>query len=130
MLRRGRHTRRQRDLPHTRYTGPDAQTRLTVQNRFAGRCARCGQVGWTVHHRKPRGMGGSRDPAINSAANLLWLCGDGVRGCHGWIESNRNTARANGWLVPYAQDAATIPVLLWDGRRVLLDHDGTYKAAE
>lgn len=27
-----------------------------------------------VHHRKPKGMGGSADPAINDMTNLVVLC--------------------------------------------------------
>jgi hypothetical protein len=107
-----------------RGTGPDPQTYEKVRDRFGGRCARCGRPGWTVHHRRRRGMGGSGDPKINEPPNLIFLCGDGTRGCHGWIEHNRAEARKHGWLVYYEMDAAAVEVLLWDGRRVLLDADG------
>lgn len=106
------------------YTGPDFWARQATQARFGGRCARCGRDGATVHHRKPRGLGGSSDPAINALANLLWVCGTGTTGCHGWIEHNRADARAAGWLVPYTVDPLLIPVRLWDGRVVTLDNDG------
>jgi hypothetical protein len=48
----------------------------------------------TVHHRRKRSHGGLWLPA-----NLLAVCGDGTRGCHGWIESHPKLARAAGlWL--------------------------------
>lgn len=65
-------------------------------------------------------MGGTRNPAIHDPANLLRICGDGVLGCHGHIERNRDEALANGWLVRSGADPATVPVLLWDYRWVLL----------
>lgn len=87
---------------------------------------RCGRDGATVQHRKPRGMGGSSNPEINSPANLLWVCGTGTTGCHGWMERNRTEALAAGWLVPSAVKAESIPVQTWDGRFVFLDDDCGY----
>ena len=63
-------------------------------------------VAANVHHRRPRGQGGSNDPA-----NLLHLCGSGTTGCHGYIESNRTVARANGWLLEFGQDPRIVPVI-------------------
>ena len=47
-----------------------------------------------VHHRKVKGMGGSADPAINDASNLVVLCGGptGRDGHHG--ETHDNPARS------------------------------------
>jgi hypothetical protein len=109
-----------------RCTGPDFWTRETVRVRFGGRCCRCGKDGYTIQHRTPRGLGGSKDPAINALTNLLWVCGDGTRGCHGHMESRRTEAYENGWLVRHGMDPAAVPVLLWDGRRVLLDDEGEW----
>lgn len=36
---------------------------------------------------------------MSTAANGLLLCGTGTTGCHGWVESNRSEARAQGFLV-------------------------------
>lgn len=75
--------------------------------RDEGACVICG-VGlwwedrgnsWSIHHRCPRGMGGSRAPWVGQAANGLVLCGTGTTGCHGDVETNRDTAYAKGWLV-------------------------------
>lgn len=80
----------------------------------------------SAHHRRPRGMGGTRRVDVDSIAGLINCCGDGVTGCHGYVESNREWARAQGLLVPNhgtgdAVDPAAVPVVLPSGRRVLLD---------
>lgn len=95
-----------------RNTGPTLETKRAVIGREGGRCFRCGKplalwdgVEWvpckpySIHHRKPRGMGGTRDPEINSSTNLILLCGSGTTGCHGWVESRRATAKNWGLLL-------------------------------
>lgn len=57
-------------------------------------------IGWSAHHRKPRGSGGTSDARIGSIANCLILCGSGTTGCHGRIERNREVAKAVGLLIP------------------------------
>jgi hypothetical protein len=75
----------------------------------------------SVHHRLPRGMGGTSLPTVHALPRLLLVCGDGVRGCHGWIERNRAAATARGLLVRHGvDDPAVVPVTLWSGRVVLL----------
>lgn len=84
-------------------------------------------------------MGGSSDPAVNGPARLLLVCGTGVDGCHGFIESHRTSAEAEGWLVRRPTDPATVPVTVFAGgdadlahtfsRRVLLTDEGTYLEA-
>lgn len=114
-----------------RHTGPDFWTQQLVQARFANRCAVCGGYnGGTIHHRKPRRAGGTVDPATNYPSNLLWVCGTGTSGCHGTIESHRTRAYDNGWLLGDRAQPAGVAVLLWDGRRVLLDDEGGYRAAQ
>lgn len=76
--------------------------------RDMGACARCGRhvvhlergIAWSIHHRRPRGAGGTSLAWVNEAANQVIACGSGTTGCHGWIESNRREARAQGFLVP------------------------------
>lgn len=82
-----------------------------------------------MHHRLPRGMGGSRWAGIHSPALLVLLCGDGTTGCHGWVEANRAEARRLGWLLLrhlFDLDPADIP-LRWADRpdRLFLHHDGS-----
>jgi hypothetical protein len=56
--------------------------------------------GWSAHHRKARGRGGSKDPMKSGIANCLILCGTGTTGCHGWVEKNRAVALEQGYLIP------------------------------
>ena len=93
-----------------RPTGPSIETREQVRWRDRDRCRRCGKPTWQIHHRKPRGMGGTRDPLINSPANLVLLCGSGTTGCHGWVESHRTEAREQGWLVSQHADPRYQPI--------------------
>lgn len=82
--------------------------RAVFFDRDKERCFRCYRglkweergMGWSAHHRKPRGMGGTSDPKIARASNCLILCGSGTTGCHGWVESHRANALELGLLVP------------------------------
>lgn len=108
---------------------PTARTREIVTQR-ADRggwpvCERCGtHRGANLHHRRPRQMGGSTDPATNTASNLLLLCGSGTTGCHGWIESHRAIAYQHGWLLRSWQIPLDTPVRIHDRGPVLLDDIG------
>lgn len=109
--------------------------RQVVLARSGNCCERCGTrlrgdpgVDYSVHHRRPRGMGGSKRPSVTSAVNLVALCGSGTTGCHGQIESDRETAYESGWLVRQGADPALIPVPIF-GRPGLtyLTDDGGYR---
>lgn len=84
-------------------TGPTKFTREVVLERDGYQCVSCGVnvMGklYSIHHRIPRGMGGTRRPEVNLPANLLLLCGTGTTGCHGWVESHRMQARDWGYLI-------------------------------
>jgi hypothetical protein len=112
-------------------TGPSDQTRQTVWARSGGYCERCGKaigsLPMSVHHRKPRRMGGTSDPSVNTPANLAVLCGSGTTGCHGEIESHRTEAYAEGWLLYAGQDPAEIPVRLRGGPMIFLTAEGGYE---
>lgn len=111
-----------------RKTGPSQETREAVYERDQYRCARCGRhiatYAASIQHRKPRGMGGTKDPSINSPANLILLCGDGVRGCHGYIEQHREEAKQDGYGVAWWEDPAAVPVRYWDGNTYTLTNEG------
>ena len=122
-----------------RSTGPDDDTVITILMRSMRdghtTCEICnvpisgGERGrdWSVQHRVPRGMGGTRSEAVNAVPSLLILCGSGTTGCHGRVESDRAEAYANGWLVSRYSDAATVPVTIDRGSRVVyLGSDGKY----
>ena len=94
-------------------------------------CVRCGthvggdSEGRSVHHRQPRGMGGTSLPGAHRLSLLVLLCGSASTGCHHWAESNRTEARAMGWLISKFEpsDPQTIP-LRWadtDTTTCLLD---------
>lgn len=140
-LQRGGQLKRTSSKPRrTRDTGPSKTTRDIVWARAGGRCELCGDalagpVGFSVHHRLPRRMGGSRRPELNTPANLLVVCGSGTTGCHGRIESHREQAYDEGLLLHDGQDPAAVPVLIAcpvDGwpKLVLLTTDGTYADPE
>lgn len=88
-------------------SSPTPVTVALVIRRDLGRCARCGRlvihgvrgIDWSVHHRRPRGSGGTSLTWVNLAGNLVLLCGSGVTLCHGWVESHRDIARRHGFLV-------------------------------
>lgn len=127
-------------------TGPTAGQRRTVAARAGWRCEICGAVlGWpdgsggatwcaphSFHHRRARGMGGTRRPDTNSPANLLLLCGTGTTGCHGRVEANRAAAHQLGWLLHQTEDPAQVPAYVVTGaggeaRPLLLTTDGRYE---
>lgn len=90
--------------------------RDVVRIRANGHCERCGisivNRPASIHHRRPRGMGGTRAEGINTPENCVVLCGSGTTGCHGWVESYRETAIEEGWLLPRRdqRDPAEAPV--------------------
>lgn len=121
-------------------TGPSPATRRLVLDRAQGCCELCGRLlhdgtTWigahSVHHRQPRGMGGTTRPDANAVWVLLLLCGSATTpdGCHTYVETNRTEALANGWLVPQAGEPATVLVHVQVSGHltpVLLTADGTY----
>lgn len=87
------------------------------------RCAGCGNPQVTTQHRRARGMGGTRRDELGQAVNGVPLCGDGVRGCHGWAESLPVVAGLLGWRLSVLEDPLVEPfwtrLLGW--RRWVLD---------
>ena len=88
---------------------PTEETLHVVGYRDKGRCAWCGEeVGgtglrgesWSLHHRRPAGMGGDRRPETHAPGNLVLLCGSGTTFCHGYVESHRDDAADRGFLIP------------------------------
>lgn len=78
---------------------PETKGREIVRLRSDGRCEVvvpnvCLGEAHTMHHRLKRSHGGDWNPA-----NILHVCGDGTRGCHGWIEAHPKLANEHGlWL--------------------------------
>lgn len=102
-------------------TGFSKHTRELVFLRAGGRCERCEWIEQPsqYHHRRPRGMGGSRAADTNTAANCLLLC----HYCHTKVESDRDRSLALGLLVNQGKSPSETPV--WRLRQwVLLDDYG------
>lgn len=105
--------------------------RALVQARDGDECQMCGRFLYqrrSVHHRLPKGMGGSA--LLESPANLLTLCGLGnADGCHGKAHSNPQWARNHGWIVARSLEPADIPVDMYDGWHYLAN-DGSRTPCE
>lgn len=126
-LRSGGFLRRAVAKVRRRNTGPDRATRLVVWERSGGMCEMahgCNAMAVDVHHRKPRRSGGTKDPLVNSPANLLAIC----RAGHNWVESNRMEALLQGLLLHSTEQPRGVPVVLRYGL-VHLTHDGQWEAA-
>lgn len=51
-------------------------------------CTLCNEWARTMHHLVPRSLGGE-----DVLENVVPVCGDGTRGCHGLLEANDPEAR-------------------------------------
>lgn len=106
----------------------DEDTRFQVLARGFYRCERCkgefNLAGVSIHHRRPRMMGGSKNQELHKPANLIALCGSGTTGCHGWVESHREQARTFGYLIQKVESAQEIPFKDLSGNWWLIDNNG------
>lgn len=101
-------------------TGFPKPVRDLIATRCQSVCERCGvSASVQLHHRRPRGMGGSTAPDTNTASNALALC----VACHNDIESQRDEALRMGWLVRQHVKPLDIPVLR-RGEWVWLEDNG------
>lgn len=105
------------------------EIRAAVYDRDGHRCARCGRPtppgNRQLQHRVPRSSGGRKNHARPSA--LVLLCGFSATdpaGCHHNVESHRDQARADGFLVPMETDPTLWPVRFYDGLWRLDDSGG------
>lgn len=76
--------------PPSRYRD---QERLDEMRPPYPRCPLCGSSfdrypGRTRHHVIPKSQGGD-----DFRSNIVWICGDGTRGCHGLIEAGDRSTR-------------------------------------
>lgn len=89
--------------------------RATAATGFPA-CERCGRMDMalSLHHRRKRShLPKSR---LWEPSNCVMLCGDGVQGCHGWVEANPLLARQQGWHVRSFEEARDVPVKVWYAR--------------
>ena len=93
------------------------KTRKLIMERAGYKCEICGlsMVIGQIHHRQPRGMGGTRSKSRSSCSNGLYVHAK----CHAMVESQRERAYMMGWLVKTGYQPESTPVKLWDGWFVL-----------
>lgn len=99
------------------------QIREAIWERSGGRCEMCGTpaANGQIHHRRPRGMGGSKDPLTGAITNGVLLHPN----CHAKVESERSWAFDNGWLVQQRDEPELTPIMTWRGY-LWLTPDGSY----
>lgn len=96
-------SRRTRLAVRTRAGGGDpAQARCEADGVFLGLHA------GDYQHLVARGMGGSRDPLLGTAANCALLC----RRCHDLAESRDREMGARGFWLPQGTDPRMVPMML------------------
>jgi 5-methylcytosine-specific restriction enzyme A len=103
-------------------TGFPPEVRDMVALRAVGCCERChfATQDMEFHHRRPRGMGGSKADDTNVASNCLLLCG----ACHRDTEAQRTNSLHYGWLVRQGKCPAEVPIWM-NWRWMFLNDDGT-----
>lgn len=110
-------------------TGFTGRVRAVIIARCGGYCEICGlERPEEIHHRRARGMGGSKRPDTDWAANGLAVCSK----CHALVESNRNrdADRRNGFRLEQNDIPCRVPVLRHGAEWVLLDDDGGVNPTE
>lgn len=98
--------------------------RALVVERAGYSCDRCGRylVGqlYSLQHRRAKGAGGRGGGYLDTAANLVVLCGHATSpgGCHLWAEefSGRTTASSCGFVIRGELDAPEDVPILRHGR--------------
>lgn len=79
-----------------------------------------------AHHRRPRGMGGTKRQSSRVASNGLMAC----LWCHDFLErGERRQARELGFIVSQNVEPSDVKVFYRHERNVLLDNDGSMVAA-
>ena len=110
----------------SRKTGPSQAQADLVSARAAGSCEAtfaydCNGRAEQMHHRRARGMGGTKRSDANSPANLVHICSV----CHAAIESHRKSARDRGFLISQHNASPASHIGVWRrGVWVLLDDLG------
>lgn len=103
--------------------------RQIAQGRAMGQCERCltYTLDGDLHHRRPKGLGGSKLLDRHDVANLVYVC----RPCHNWAHANPTAATAAGFLVPRSSGIhfTTVPITNFAGNSRFLDNEGRYLEA-
>ncbi|WP_326643039.1 hypothetical protein OG884_06195 [Streptosporangium sp. NBC_01755] len=114
-----------------RRTGPPPAVMALLAKRSGGWCELgivcLGNAQATdPSHRIAKGMGGTKDPRSNTAANNTHAC----RACHDVVERDPAAAYANGWKIRRGlADPTDVPVRHWVHGWVRLDVAGGWSPA-
>lgn len=94
-----------------------------VASRAGWACEICGKpvINPQIHHRRPRGMGGTRRKDSASPANALFLDME----CHTWVEMNRYTSLTQGFLIRQNENPSGVKFRHHEGWKYITD-DGGY----
>jgi len=105
-------------------TGFPKPVRDMIMARSQGHCEICGMAApEQIHHRRPRGAGGSKADDTNQAANGLAICSP----CHAIVESRREFAFDRGWLVRQGHSPVNVPVVFHGSWALLTDDGGVFR---
>jgi hypothetical protein len=100
--------------------------RQIVQGRAFGRCERCltATLCGDLHHRRPKGLGGSKAADRHDVGNLVYVC----RSCHAWCHGNPTDAAETGFIVPRSSGThfTAVPITNLVGQTRFLDNEGQY----
>ena len=117
-------------------TGFSSRVRLLVRTRAGGGdpydacCEACGiwlgRYEGQVQHLVARGMGGTSNPVLKTAANGALLCGTAQSGDHGLAESRDREMGERGFWLPQGTDPRYVPMTLFGGVEVWRSEDGRY----
>lgn len=123
---------RYRQRPRSKKTPPQGfspEVRRIVAARSGGVCeiGDCVAAAVHMHHRRPRGLGGTSVAWVNKAANCLHTCLDH----HAYIENHRTQSMVQGLLISqHRKDAVAVDIpVLRRGVSVLLGDDGSIRPA-
>lgn len=101
-------------MPEPSAAANETRCRAVVNQRSLGLCEIripnvCLGRGDSIHHRFKPGR-------IWLPANCVKACGDGTRGCHGWVEHHPAEANERGlWLYPGQIPLETSLIIAWRG---------------
>ena len=119
-----------------RPTGFSPAVKLQVRTRAGNgsiedaRCECCGielgRYGGQIQHIVARGMGGTSNPVLKTAANGALLCGTAQSGDHGRAESRDREMLRKGFWLPQGTDPRLVKMTLWSGADVWRSEDGRY----
>jgi hypothetical protein len=116
-LPRSRTTRKpQRDTGFSQKVKLAVRTRAGNADPEKAQCEACGiwlgRYGGQVQHVVARGMGGTSNPVLSTAANAALLCGTPQSGDHGLAESRDPEMGARGFWLPQGSDPRLEPMML------------------